>query len=222
MSRSTRFAVIGLIGALCLPSLCSAQIIIFHENWHGLGSSKSQRRVSDRGQHQRSVLPQHKQSSRIAATTNRTTERRLREPHFASEHVASEHGRFAPSAPERGHPPVRVAEHRYHAPEVVGASVDSHADPTVGSALAPTIPYDVIESPFRQPHREETLHVRSKYHPPITQREGPRTQRAVIPNAMQLPVWKTPFSYGYFGTSGTKHWYWHHGYRDRRTEWSYR
>ena len=193
MSRSTRFAVIGLIGAFCLPSLCSAQIIIFHENWHGLGSSKSQRRVSDRGQHQRSVLPQHKQSSRIAATTNRTTERRLSEPHFASEHVASEHGRFAPSAPERGHPPVRVAGHRYHAPEVVGASVDSHTDPAVDSALAPTILYDVIESPFRQPHREETLHVRSKYHPPITQREGPRTQRAVIPNALQLPVWKTPF-----------------------------
>lgn len=187
MSRSTRFAVIGLIGAFCLPSLCSAQIIIFHKNWHGLGSSKSQRRVSDRGQHQRSFLPQHKQSSRIAPTTNRTTERRLREPHVASEHV-----RFAPSVPERGHPPVRVAEHRYQAPEVVGASVDSHTDPAVDSALAPTIPYDLIESPFRQPHREEKLHVRSKYRPPITQREGPRTQRAVIPNTLQLPVWKTP------------------------------
>ena len=222
MSRSTRFAVIGLIGAICLPSLCSAQMIIFHENWHGLGSSKSQRRVSDRGQHQGSVLPQYKQSSRIAPTTNRTPERLLHEPHVSSPHVSSQHGRFTPGVPERGHLPVRVAEHRYHAPEVVESSVHPQVNPVVDSALAPTIPYDVIESPFRQPQREETLHFRSQYHPPITQREGPRTQRAVIPNAMQMPVWKTPFSYGYFGTSGTKHWYLHHGYRDRRTEWSYR
>ena len=40
MSNSIRFAVIGLIGALMVPSLCSAQLIILHENWHGLGASK--------------------------------------------------------------------------------------------------------------------------------------------------------------------------------------
>ena len=40
MSNSIRFAVIGLIGVLMVPSLCSAQLIILHENWHGLGASK--------------------------------------------------------------------------------------------------------------------------------------------------------------------------------------
>ena len=40
MSNSIRFAVIGLMGALMMPSLCSAQLIILHENWHGLGASK--------------------------------------------------------------------------------------------------------------------------------------------------------------------------------------
>jgi hypothetical protein len=201
VSYSIRFAVIGLVGALMVPSLCSAQLIILHENWHGLGSAKSQTSTAQR-QHQRSVTQQsHKQTSRARKTESRPL--------------------------ERLHPPVRVAEHRYHSPEKVEASGQSQSisavEPVaVDIALTPTIPYDVIESPFRQPHREETIYVGSKYHPPITHREGPRTERAVIPNTVQMPVWKTPFSYGYFGTGGTKHWYWHHGYRDRRTEWSYR
>lgn len=196
VSNSIRFAVIGLIGALMVPSLCSAQLIILHENWHGLGASKSQS-TAPRREQQRSVTKQ--QDKRLS-----------RAPHTASR------------AAERGHPPVRVAEHRFHSSEMVESSEHSQVAAAVDIALTPTIPYDVIESPFRQPHREDTLHVGSKYHPPITQREGPRTERAVIPNTIQMPVWKTPFSYGYFGTSGTKHWYSHHGYRDRRTVWSYR
>jgi len=195
VSNSIRFAVIGLMGALMMPSLCSAQLIILHENWHGLGASKLPSAKSRH--HQPPVMKQQdSRLSQVPRTGSRTT--------------------------EHGYLPVRVAEHRGHSSRMGESSAHFQVAPASDIVLTPTIPYDVIESPFRQPHREHTHHVRSKSHLPPALREGPRTERAVIPNTMQMPVWKTPFSYGYFGTSGTKHWYWHHGYRDRRTEWSYR
>ena len=188
-----------------VPSLCSAQLIILHENWHGLGAPKVKATAARREQ-QRSVLrQQNKPLLQAARTTSRTAER----------------GNWPSGLAQRGHPPVRVAEHRFHSSEVVEPSEPAQVAAACDIAVTPTIPYDVIESPFRQPYREDTPLVRSKHHPPITNREGPRTERAVIPNTRQLSVWKTPFAYGYFGTSGTKHWYEHHGYRDRRTEWSY-
>ena len=42
---------------------------------------------------------------------------------------------------------------------------------------------------------------------------------AVIPGAAEQTQWKTPYSYGYFGASSTRHWSMHHGHRDRYTEW---
>ncbi|TWU60203.1 hypothetical protein Poly51_04780 [Rubripirellula tenax] len=42
---------------------------------------------------------------------------------------------------------------------------------------------------------------------------------ASIPNAKRQETWKTPYSYGYFGASGTRQWSMHHGYRDRYIEW---
>lgn len=189
-----------------VPSLCSAQLIILHENWHGLGSSKSSS-AAVRRERQRSVLK--KQENRPSSGSRTTS-------------VGTFSGNRDGAGVEPMHPPVRVAEHRFHFSEQMDSPEHSQVAAAVDIALTPTIPYDVIESPFRQPHRENTLHVGSKHHPPICLREGPRTERAVIPNTTQMPVWKTPFSYGYFGTTGTKHWYWHHGYRDRRTEWSYR
>ena len=206
MSKSIRFAVIGFVGALMVPSLCSAQLIILHENWHGLGADKVTSTAARREQQRAVVKEQNKRLWRAPRTTSRTSERGHRPSDLA----------------ERGHPPVRVAEHRFHLSEMVESPEHSQVATAFDIALTPTIPYDLIESPFRQPYREDRLQRRSKHHPPIPQREGPRTERAVIPNTIQLPVWKTPFSYGYFGTSGTKHWYGHHGYRDRRTEWSYR
>lgn len=217
MSNSIRVAVIGLIGALMVPSLCSAQLIILHENWHGLGVSKPSTATARRNQ-QRSIVKQHdKRLSRATQAVNSDAEQSHTIERGAGRGHASVRGA------DRGYAPVTVAEHRFHASSVMpDSSEHSQVAAAVDLALTPTIPYDVIESPFRQPHREETLHLRSKHHPPIIRREGPRMERAVIPNTVQMPVWKTPFSYGYFGTSGTKHWYWHHGYRDRRTEWSYR
>lgn len=44
-----------------------------------------------------------------------------------------------------------------------------------------------------------------------------------IPGAREpARTWKQPYSYGYFGASGKRHWGVHHGYRDRATEWRYR
>lgn len=87
------------------------------------------------------------------------------------------------------------------------------------SRVVTTIPYEVIESPFRQPPWEETLHFRSKQPLPITHRVGPRTARAVVSGASHVRVEKRRFFCGYFGIGATRHW--HHGDRDCRTEWMY-
>ena len=42
-----------------------------------------------------------------------------------------------------------------------------------------------------------------------------------LPGAGVDPVWKTPYSYGYFGAKSRRHWSVHHGYRDRSTQWRY-
>jgi hypothetical protein len=47
-------------------------------------------------------------------------------------------------------------------------------------------------------------------------------RHAAIPGAVApKTAWKQPYSYGYFGASGKRHWSKHHGYRDRATEWRY-
>jgi hypothetical protein len=47
-------------------------------------------------------------------------------------------------------------------------------------------------------------------------------RHAAIPGAAApKTAWKQPYSYGYFGASGKRHWSKHHGYRDRVTEWRY-
>ncbi|MCC9641784.1 hypothetical protein LOC71_05820 [Rhodopirellula sp. JC740] len=46
--------------------------------------------------------------------------------------------------------------------------------------------------------------------------------RPSIPNATIYPQWKTPYSYGYFGAEGKRHWSRQHGYRDRSLQWTLR
>lgn len=43
-----------------------------------------------------------------------------------------------------------------------------------------------------------------------------------IPGATVQPSWKTPYSYGYFGSSGKRHWTRQYGYRDRYRQWTLR
>ncbi|EMI53108.1 hypothetical protein [Rhodopirellula sallentina] len=46
--------------------------------------------------------------------------------------------------------------------------------------------------------------------------------RQTIPGATVEPGWKTPYSYGYFGSEGKRHWTRQHGYRDRYLQWTLR
>ena len=48
------------------------------------------------------------------------------------------------------------------------------------------------------------------------------TPRPKIPAATVQPRWKPPYSYGYFGAEGKRHWYRQHGYRDRFIQWTLR
>jgi len=45
---------------------------------------------------------------------------------------------------------------------------------------------------------------------------------AVIPDASHREVWKSPYSYGFFGARGSRQWTRHYGYRDRGKEWRLR
>lgn len=90
-------------------------------------------------------------------------------------------------------------------------------------------PHDLLRSPAQTAHpRAGGRHSNSggkhsnhwawlhqKKHHPI------QPPAALLPESNSRPVWKTPFSYGHFGASGTRHWSTHHGYRDRTVEWRF-
>lgn len=52
--------------------------------------------------------------------------------------------------------------------------------------------------------------------------KSPVKRRPAIPAATTHPMWKTPYSYGHFGPTDSRHWYRHHGYRDRYLQWTLR
>ncbi len=50
-----------------------------------------------------------------------------------------------------------------------------------------------------------------------------KTPRPVaIPDAVRVPVWKTPYSYGHFGASRNRQWSLHNGYQRTHTQWTLR
>ncbi|QDV65029.1 hypothetical protein Pan14r_27320 [Crateriforma conspicua] len=51
----------------------------------------------------------------------------------------------------------------------------------------------------------------------MNQKPGP-----AIPSAATRPAWKTPYSYGYFGARGSRHWSRQYGYRDGYSQWTLR
>ena len=65
---------------------------------------------------------------------------------------------------------------------------------------------------------DETLHTDG----PLLRRlhEHKQPSQARIPQATVEPQWKTPYAYGYFGASGTKHWIRSSGYRDTYKRWT--
>ena len=48
-----------------------------------------------------------------------------------------------------------------------------------------------------------------------------RHRRGSLRAAAVTPVYKTPYSYGYFGSSARRQWHDHQTYRDRSTHWRY-
>ncbi len=46
--------------------------------------------------------------------------------------------------------------------------------------------------------------------------------RPEIPGAVRQPVWKTPYSYGYFGAGRKRQWTLHYGHQQTYTQWTLR
>ena len=127
--------------------------------------------------------------------------------------------------------PVRIVEHRT-ALQPFKPALHIHTSPIVEEQALPSetsmslgaMPqsHQIIDSPFRGTDRHGKIVTEGHRHPPVLKHHFARPHRAVIPEANRQPVWKTPYSYGYFGASGSKHWHRHVGYRDRSIEWQYR
>jgi hypothetical protein len=89
-------------------------------------------------------------------------------------------------------------------------------------------PHQVIEPPAVRRDRDHLhrSHHRGApappiHHPPLgTLHRHLTSPRAIVPGAAERPVWKRPYSYGYFGARGKRHWSRHYGYRDRYTQWT--
>lgn len=85
-------------------------------------------------------------------------------------------------------------------------------------------PHQVLVPPDRQISNDSNVARRSKPHPlaHLKHRRTIQPPPAMMPESHRHPTWKTPYSYGYFGSSGSRHWSVHHGYRDHVTEWRLR
>lgn len=122
------------------------------------------------------------------------------------------HAVLRPPAAETGkHSQTTTAHPAYSAGS---GSVSAGARHLMGHGLN-----DQLDQPLPAPplHGENSRFGRKKW--PL----GPVQPRtASIPGGRERPVWKQPYSYGYFGASGNRRWETHHGYRDRYTEYRYR
>lgn len=132
-------------------------------------------------------------------------------------------------------PPVRMTSARQTQVQLAAhlfAEQDGVIEPTaealpvgVWQSAPPSHAHRVIQPPARRPtsgkasHRQRSTSTRP---PLLAKHRAMQPDPALIPQARQREVWKTPFSYGYFGASGTRQWSMHHGYRDRYTEWRLR
>ncbi len=82
-------------------------------------------------------------------------------------------------------------------------------------------PHQVIQAPNQtssSAKRHDGRHEQT--HPPHSSfRRRIQPAPATLPEANRREIWKTPYSYGYFGASEQRQWSLHHGYRNRSTEW---
>lgn len=129
-----------------------------------------------------------------------------------------------PSSPNRSAEwpsPVRSVQH---------VEADPSFEPIPVELTKPPLhPHHVIAAPpppgaemerVRGPHHGGPDKFHFPFHP--SHHAPLQASNAKLPRANLRKTWKTPYSYGYFGASGTRHWSLHHGYRDRYTEWRLR
>lgn len=86
-------------------------------------------------------------------------------------------------------------------------------------------PHQLLVPPGRQAiHDQRKSHGTNWLHQHLHHKHHAAAQppTALLPEANSRPTWKTPYSYGYFGASRSRHWTVHYGYRDRMTEWRLR
>lgn len=121
------------------------------------------------------------------------------------------------SVPANGYAPNQSSGHSQHGHQQSAGSVHphlQHAHQKAKATMAPlTHPPGVENDPgAKGPGR---LGVGEHWV------KNPQT-RPTIPAATVQPRWKTPYSYGYFGAEGKRHWSRQHGYQDRSLQWSLR
>jgi hypothetical protein len=114
--------------------------------------------------------------------------------------------------------PVRNVDYVEALPEVAQPAGYQSFGP-LNSLRTPLQPHHVIRPPASRPAgaNHQSKAVPRPPHHSFRRRVQPAP--AMLPEANQRETWKTPYSYGYFGASGSRHWTMHHGYRDRYTEW---
>jgi len=102
----------------------------------------------------------------------------------------------------------------------------AQAQPPMSRPAPPPAVHRVIQAPAAPIHAPgvpagSNASHRPPHRPPHTRLWHGRIEAvpATVPQAQQKAAWKSPYSYGYFGASGKRHWSKHHGYRQRYTEW---
>ena len=139
-------------------------------------------------------------------------------------------------------PAVRQSVHQTVVGDVVNTDLERYSG-VVGEITGETIglpspTHRVIRSPGQSQAAESTrkgsrhgIHhkaeaIRDRHrkthpdHSSIHRRIQP--EPPTIPGGREQEAWKQPYSYGYFGASGERHWSMQHGYRDRYTQWTRR
>lgn len=195
MSNIMKLLVTAVLGLVIASENASAQLLRFH--WHAESAPKFKLKPKFKNQ------PKTEQRRQSKLEVDVTT------PLVDSKGVSYET------------PSTQFVQHEALVIESIPPSFDS-VPKSVPHAMVPLTPYEVIESPHRQTERSSKIEAHAKQHVPSLRHHLPQESRAVVHDVSRIPVWKTPYSYGYFGAKDSKHWHRHHGYRDRSLEWQYR
>ena len=212
MIRVLKLLVLAMLGLALSPSTSQAQLTRFLH--HGYGHREMQ--TNSPLPANRFVTEQH--------TGNRAVDKgEVHNVDRSNAAISHANRRTTPDASAtRFASPVRIVQHEAPVLNSHPAVTEIPVSDNILRSTAMPQPHQVIESPFRGPERHGKMAAHSPRHPPFLKHQLSHPPRAVVQEASREPVWKTPYSYGYFGASGSKKWHRHLGYRDRSIEWQYR